>query len=60
MTKIFVTRNLSMDVPSLKRSDSGTLDSKSVGLNFTDVRIRNLIVIIVVVIRGYDYGCKDR
>lgn len=49
-----------MDVPSLKRSDSGTLDSKSVGLNFTDVRIRNLIVIIVVAIRGYDYGCKDR
>ena len=57
---IFVTRNLSTAVPSLKRSDSGTLDSKSVGLNFTDVRIRNLIVIIVVVISGYDNSCKDR
>lgn len=47
-----------MAVPSLKRSDNGTVDSKSVGLNFTEVRIRNRIVINVGVIGFYDDGTK--
>lgn len=49
-----------MAVSSLKRNDNGTVDSKSVGLNLTEVRIRNRIVINVGVIGFYVDGYKGR
>lgn len=42
-----------MAMPSLKRDNKGTADFKSVGLNFTEVRIRNRTVINIYVIGLY-------